>query len=46
MGASKLSRELYEELPYDQEFDTPTISPIPFDIRLKLRKLFGSRMTV
>jgi hypothetical protein len=45
-GASKLSKELFQELPYDQEFDTPTISPIPFDIRVKLRKLFGMRMTV
>jgi hypothetical protein len=46
LGASRLSKELYEELPYDEEFGTSTISPIPFDIRLKLRKLFGSRMTV
>lgn len=40
-GASKLSEELFQELPYDEEFDTPTVSPIPFDIRIKLRKLFG-----
>lgn len=45
-GASKLSQELFQELPYDEEFDTPTISSIPLDIRVKLRKLFGSRMTV
>lgn len=44
-GASKLSKELFQELPYDEEFDTPTISPIPLDIRLKLRKLFGTRVT-
>jgi tRNA(Ile)-lysidine synthase TilS/MesJ len=44
-GAGKLSQELFQELPYDQEFDTPTISPIPLDVRLKLRKLFGTRIT-
>jgi tRNA(Ile)-lysidine synthase TilS/MesJ len=45
-GSSKLSEELFQELPYDREFDTHTISPIPFDVRLKLRKLFGTRLTV
>jgi tRNA(Ile)-lysidine synthase TilS/MesJ len=45
-GAGKLSQELFQELPYDQEFDTPTLSTIPLDIRVKLRKLFGSRMIV
>jgi hypothetical protein len=45
-GASKLSTELFQQLPYDEEFDTLTLSPIPFDIRHKLRKLFGMKMTI
>jgi hypothetical protein len=45
-GATQLSQDFFRELPYDDEFDTPTMSPIPFDVRLKLRKLFGARMTV
>ncbi|MEH6418079.1 hypothetical protein [Pseudomonas sp. CGJS7] len=42
-GASKLSKEHFRELAYDEEFDTPTAAPIPLDVRLKLRKLFGAR---
>lgn len=45
LGASALSKEHFQELRYDEEFDTLTVSPIPFDVRLKLRKLFGMRMT-
>ena len=45
-GASKLSEELFEELPHDEEFDTPVLSPIPLEVRRKLRKLFGRKMTV
>ncbi|MGO1070190.1 hypothetical protein [Lysobacter sp. CA199] len=44
-GASKLSKEHFQELAYDEEFDTPTAAPIPLDVRLKLRKLFGARLT-
>jgi len=40
-GASLLATERFEELPYDEEFDTPTAAPIPLDVRVKLRKLFG-----
>ena len=45
-GASLLSTERFEELPYDEEFDTPTAAPIPLDVRVKLRKLFGMARTV
>lgn len=44
-GASKLSQDLFQELPYDPEFETQVISPIPLDIRVKLRKLFGTGST-
>jgi hypothetical protein len=44
-GASKLSKELFQELPYDAEFETATMSTIPLDVRLKLRKLFGLKLT-
>ena len=44
-GASKLSKEMFQELPYDEEFQTTTMSVIPLDIRLKLRKLFGLKLT-
>lgn len=42
-GASKLSSEHFQELPYDEEFDTPTAAPIPLDVRVRLRKLFGAQ---
>lgn len=42
-GSSKLSDAFFKELPYDEEFDTPIVSPIPLDIRMKLRKLFGGK---
>jgi hypothetical protein len=45
-GASLLAAERFEELPYDEEFDTPTAAPIPLDVRVKLRKLFGMARTV
>lgn len=40
-GASKMSQRLFKDFSYDDEFGTPIASPIPFDIRIKLRKLFG-----
>jgi len=40
-GASALSAARFEELPYDEEFETPTAAPIPLDVRVRLRKLFG-----
>jgi tRNA(Ile)-lysidine synthase TilS/MesJ len=45
-GASTLSEALFKELPRDDEFDTATLAPIPFDVRLKLRHLFGKRIKV
>jgi hypothetical protein len=45
-GASRLAAERFEELPYDEEFDTPTTAQIPLDVRVKLRKLFGKARTV
>jgi hypothetical protein len=43
-GASTLSAKHAEKLSFDDEFETPTLSEIPFDIRLKLRKLFGAHL--
>lgn len=44
-GGSKLSDDLFEDLPIDEEFGTPVLSQIPLDIRVKLRKLFGRSAT-
>lgn len=41
-GASKLSNTHHTDLALDEEFGTPTLAPIPFDIRIKLRRLFGA----
>jgi hypothetical protein len=43
MGARKLSKDHFQAWPVDNEFGTPTMAPIPFDVRIKLRKLFGNR---
>jgi hypothetical protein len=40
-GTGQLSQRLFQELPYDEEFGTPTMSTIPLDVRVKLRQLFG-----
>lgn len=40
-GAGKLSATHHSELNFDEEFRTPTLAPIPFDIRIKLRRLFS-----
>ena len=44
-GGSKLSADLFEDLPIDEEFGTPVLSEIPLDVRVKLRKLFGRSAT-
>ena len=43
-GTGMLSRDLFQELPYDAEFETATMATIPLDVRLKLRKLFESKL--
>lgn len=45
-GASKLSDSFFRDLPIDEEFDTPTLSPIPFEVRVRLRRLFGAPATI
>jgi hypothetical protein len=42
-GTSKLSANLFREPPYDEEFGGFMSSPMPFDIRLKLRSVFGGK---
>jgi len=41
-GTSQLSRQHFEPLCHDREFDTPMMAEMPFDVRLKLRGLFGA----
>lgn len=43
-GTGALSESLFDGLNYDEEFDTFTRTPMPFDVRLKLRALFGARV--
>jgi hypothetical protein len=45
-GSSLLAAEKFDEMPFDEEFDTPTVAPIPLDVRVRLRKLFGKARTV
>ena len=45
-GSSRLAAEQFGELLYDDEFGTPTAAPIPFDVRVRLRRLFGKAQTV
>ena len=41
IGIAELSRGLQPTLQYDEEFETSTLEEIPWDIRIKLRKLMG-----
>lgn len=45
-GASTMAAEKFEEWQIDEEFDTPTAQPIPLDVRVRLRKLFGKARVV
>ncbi|MEC5152447.1 hypothetical protein [Cryobacterium sp. GrIS_2_6] len=40
-GSSRLAAEKFDELLNDDEFGTPVAAPIPLDVRVRLRRLFG-----
>ncbi|GAB3161716.1 hypothetical protein GCM10027059_12660 [Myceligenerans halotolerans] len=40
-GSSRLAADKFDDLPHDDEFDTPVAAPIPLDVRVRLRRLFG-----